>query len=769
MPPWWSQSWLPQWNLHEAHAALDQPPGDQAARAAVLRRGLVEAVQPVRRGRFLRDVERLLGGGLHPGGQLVAGDAGRQVVFAGALAQVLAVELLQVVAGTAPAARRRDVRRRIEIQDPRLARADDRALIERRQPAVGPVVDAEHRQAARIGEHDVRRQVLRSRCPGHRSARSRARAGRRWSGRRCRALIDWPWLLTPVCIERMSVMSSATSPRCGSSSRQLHAALAVRRELPRAAEQLGAGLGGVVVLDVAGEILQVPLGQLRLGVEQIDVARPALHEQRDHRPRLRLARRRLRRQVERRLLQRRLGGRGEQLVLVQQPGQGRASRCPAPAGRGSGGGEERIAVSSWSIRINPRTRNAFELNSAWQKLASACAASAASGGLSVCAGCGCELLRPARRGTPPPAAPAPSVGSCAKRQSPGQAHLRRRVVAGLAPSRARRSACDCAMHEVVVHQQQRLRRDGRAVAELAVGRRAPGRRTSPASPAAASGGPARRRCGGTRRRRATPRLPSRPAGAVAVVDADDDLADLVGRDRHRRAEHACDSAAADAARIASRIASASSRRTDMRPSRRLSGSTASSCARAPRRLAVGGRGHEQPVQPLQLPAAGHELGRPASRAARDASAARRARRSRPAWRRCRGRSGASRRGSPARAARSGCWPLGQPAGVGQPAAAWWAAADRRRRSAACRWPAPISSPGATACLRLVEVAAVEDDASAAACPATSVRQGTKSSAGRLRLRLRSCGSSNSFVELVDAACGRRGTRCRGRRSGSDGP
>ena len=32
------------------------------------------------------------------------------------------------------------------------------------------------------------------------------------------ALIDWSWLLTPVCIERMRQMSSATAPRHGSSS-----------------------------------------------------------------------------------------------------------------------------------------------------------------------------------------------------------------------------------------------------------------------------------------------------------------------------------------------------------------------------------------------------------------------------------------------------------------------------------------------------------------------------------------------------------------------
>ena len=63
--------------------------------------------------------------------------------------------------------------------------------------------------------------------------------------------------------------------------------------LPR---HLGAGLGGVVVLDRRrGTAGRRSLRQLRLGVEQVDVARPALHEQRDHRPRPRRMVRRLRR------------------------------------------------------------------------------------------------------------------------------------------------------------------------------------------------------------------------------------------------------------------------------------------------------------------------------------------------------------------------------------------------------------------------------------------------------------------------------------------
>ena len=79
-------------DLHEAHAALDQPAGDQAARA-VLRRGrVVEAVQRRVAGGLARHVERLLGGRLHARGQLVAGDARLQVELAGVSLQVVAVE-----------------------------------------------------------------------------------------------------------------------------------------------------------------------------------------------------------------------------------------------------------------------------------------------------------------------------------------------------------------------------------------------------------------------------------------------------------------------------------------------------------------------------------------------------------------------------------------------------------------------------------------------------------------------------------------------------
>src|ERR1051325_6851210 len=121
-------------NRNEAHATFDQPPRDQASRAKLRRGRIVEAVKLLRRVAFLAEVERLLCGGLHPRREFVAGDARVEVKFAGALFEMLAVQLfeereiflLRLAAQTLG---------RIEVEDARLARADDGALKDRGQPA----------------------------------------------------------------------------------------------------------------------------------------------------------------------------------------------------------------------------------------------------------------------------------------------------------------------------------------------------------------------------------------------------------------------------------------------------------------------------------------------------------------------------------------------------------------------------------------------------------------------------------------------------------
>ena len=61
-------------HLDEPHAALDQPPGDQALPAVGLGRRIVEAVELLRGCGFVRQIHQVGHGRLHAEGQLVVGD-----------------------------------------------------------------------------------------------------------------------------------------------------------------------------------------------------------------------------------------------------------------------------------------------------------------------------------------------------------------------------------------------------------------------------------------------------------------------------------------------------------------------------------------------------------------------------------------------------------------------------------------------------------------------------------------------------------------------
>ena len=129
----------------------------------------------------------------------------------------------------------------------------------------------------------------------------------------------------------------------------LGAALAVLLKLPRAGQHLGAGVGGVVVFDLAGEFLAVELVELGLGIEEIDLARAALHEHRDHRLRLRGVRRLLRQQIVMRSLERRLFRRAEQAILLQQPGEAKGAEVEAARGE-----EMAAAQAAGRLRVHGR-------------------------------------------------------------------------------------------------------------------------------------------------------------------------------------------------------------------------------------------------------------------------------------------------------------------------------------------------------------------------------------------------------------------------------
>ena len=125
-------------DLHEAHAALDQPARDQAARAEAARDLLVQAVELPRGLGLLRDVDRLGRGGLHAIGQLVGGDARVELARGGRdLRGVAAVQPLRHVERAALALLGH-VRLPVDVEDRRAAGLDGRALVDRGEKAVAP-------------------------------------------------------------------------------------------------------------------------------------------------------------------------------------------------------------------------------------------------------------------------------------------------------------------------------------------------------------------------------------------------------------------------------------------------------------------------------------------------------------------------------------------------------------------------------------------------------------------------------------------------------
>ena len=198
--------------------------------------------------------------------------------------------------------------------------ADERALVDRRQPAVGPVLVGEGRQAGGMPHHDVGGQVLglaaerigrpgaHGRIPGGDASRLHGEHGLQMvvhSGLHRADQAD-------VVGDRAEVRQEFA---------EFHPALAVTRELPERPQHLGRRLGHVVVFQVARELLPVPLREHRLGVEQVHLRRPAHHEEGDHRLGLGRARRLLGQEVERLVAEQGLDGRGEEAVLAQERGE----------------------------------------------------------------------------------------------------------------------------------------------------------------------------------------------------------------------------------------------------------------------------------------------------------------------------------------------------------------------------------------------------------------------------------------------------------------
>ena len=149
-----------QEQLHEAHTALDQSPGDQAALSVRPGGILIESVHLVDVFGFLRQVQGLLGLDLHGGGQLVAGNPRFQLSLARMQPRVPLVHLLEQ-SQVLPLHRAAESGRGIEIENPRLLWSQHGPLVQRRHETTGPVPGPIHRVPAWVGQDHVGGQVPR--------------------------------------------------------------------------------------------------------------------------------------------------------------------------------------------------------------------------------------------------------------------------------------------------------------------------------------------------------------------------------------------------------------------------------------------------------------------------------------------------------------------------------------------------------------------------------------------------------------------------------
>ena len=151
-------------DLHEAHAALQQPPGDEAVRPKSSVDLVVEAVELLRRLRLAGDVEHLGRAQLQTRGQSRRRRCGRRAASRLRAWPGAPVQLSQQrrafrvsLSGVMNFAASGGNRSKIGFGP---AGADHRALVRRGQEAGAPVGRAVGGEAARVGQDDERRQVV---------------------------------------------------------------------------------------------------------------------------------------------------------------------------------------------------------------------------------------------------------------------------------------------------------------------------------------------------------------------------------------------------------------------------------------------------------------------------------------------------------------------------------------------------------------------------------------------------------------------------------
>src|SRR5690606_27996332 len=145
--------------LHETDASLDQAPRGQAPPTVRFRNGLVDPIQAQCFVRFLRQVECVTGLDLHACGELIGGNARRQLRPLGPPPLMELVEPRDELAfGERDALWFLEVW--LEIQYGRSRRSETCALVNRRKVTGTPVVDAVDRKPERVVQYDVGGEVL---------------------------------------------------------------------------------------------------------------------------------------------------------------------------------------------------------------------------------------------------------------------------------------------------------------------------------------------------------------------------------------------------------------------------------------------------------------------------------------------------------------------------------------------------------------------------------------------------------------------------------
>ena len=213
----------------------------------------------------------------------------------------------------------------VEVEDARFFGAQDGALVQARQPTVAPVVIAIDRFTAGILEHHVGGQlvVFTAEAVGE----PRAEAGPADHARDARVDVTDGNLVAVVAGVHASDHAEIVSNLCGVGQEfaEIHPALAVFLELPRAAEKFAAGLVGKAVMDIAAIVHAVTALQFGLGIGEIHVAWAAVHEQGNHRLGPGHVMRLFGLKVKTALPARDVLGRAEQFLALQQPRQREAA------------------------------------------------------------------------------------------------------------------------------------------------------------------------------------------------------------------------------------------------------------------------------------------------------------------------------------------------------------------------------------------------------------------------------------------------------------